>query len=226
MWPDVAVLIPTYNRAAIVVQTIALLRKNLRYSGRISYYVGIDGDGDDSSSALSESGVSLLTPPTGSLGANLNRLYRAAGVAGREFYLELDDDHWLMNPLKLDEHVAKLRDDVTTGWIHLLVDAVGDEDNDGYCFTAHLDGKHWRLNYDSPDQWPCSFRAHLSHRRFHQKVGAFQEGVPSGRCEWEFNQRAKRMGIEGKLPDILVPLCAYGFQHWAHVGQSWNRRGL
>jgi len=57
-------------------------------------------------------------------------------------------------------------------------------------------------------------------------VGRFMEGIPTGRCEVEFNQRAKRMGIAGQLPDVLVPLCAYGFDYWAHVGDSWNKKGL
>lgn len=221
MWPDVAVLIPTFNRAQIVKRTIELLRTNLRYSGALHYYVGCDGT-DNTPDALSESAVTLLTPPTGSLGANLNRLV----WNGCDVMLTLDDDHWLMNPIGLDEHVKRLSDDSTAGWVHLLVDAVGDESNDGYCFEAHLEGKHWRLHYDSADEWPCSFRAHLSHRRFHDAAGPFPEGLPSGRTEWEFNQRAKQLGIAGKLPSVLVPLCACGFGYWAHVGQSWNKRGL
>lgn len=222
MWPDVAVLIPTFNRAQIVKRTVELLRANVRYSGALHYYVGVDGT-DTTPDALSESVVTLLTPPTGSLGANLNRLIKAAQS---DYLLALDDDHWLMNPIKLDEHVAILRDDITAGWIHLLVDAVGDEANDGYCFDAQLEFKHWRLRYNPADDWPCSFRAHLSHKRFHVAVGPFSEGLPSGQCEWEFNQRAKQLGIAGKLPSVLVPLCAYGFGYWAHVGDSWNRKGL
>lgn len=34
-WPDVAIVIPTYDRALIVKRTVELLRKNLRYSGRL-----------------------------------------------------------------------------------------------------------------------------------------------------------------------------------------------
>lgn len=224
-WPAVAVLIPTFNRASIVRRTIDLLRANLRYSGLVVYYVGCDGT-DSTPGVLSESGVTVLGAPSGSLGSNLNRLIANAILGHIEYYLALDDDHWLLNPIRLDEHVAKLRDDSTAGWIHLLVDAVGDEENNGYCFTARLDGKHWRLQYDSPDEWPCSFRAHLSHRRFHDATGPFYEGLPSGRTEWEYNQRAKKLGIAGRLPSVLVPLCAYGFAYWAHVGDSFNKRGL
>lgn len=222
MWPDVAVLIPTYNRSKIVKRTIELLRKNLRYSGKVTVTVGVDGT-DATPDALSGLDVTMLTPPSGSLGANLNRLIHAAPS---DYLLALDDDHWLCNPLRLDEHVARLRDDPTSGWVHLLVDAVGDEANDGYKFVARLEGKHWRLEYNSPDEWPCSFRAHLSHKRFHNAAGPFPEGIPSGQCEWVFNQHAKQLGIAGKLPSVLVPLCAYGFAYWAHTGDSWNRKGL
>lgn len=223
MWPDVSVLIPTYNRARIVARTVALLRRNLKYSGALKFYVGCDGSDDTPALFTNEPDVTVFPAPSGSLGANLNRLVAAAQS---DCLLALDDDHWLMNPLRLDAHVDKLSNDPTAGWIHLLVDAVGDESNDGYKFVARLDGKHWRLDYDSPDEWPCSFRSHLSHRRFHAAAGPFMEGIQSGRCEMEFNQRAKRLGIAGQLPSVLVPLCAYGFAYWAHVGQSWNKRGL
>lgn len=225
-WPDVAIVIPTYDRALIVKRTVELLRKNLRYSGRLRFWVGCDGSDRTPSLLSDEPDVVTLSHPSGSFGSNLNRLHQAAWDAGCEFTVALDDDHWLMNPLRLDEHVAKLRDDESAGWIHLLLDAVGDEDNDGYKFVAHLDGRHWVLQYDSPDEWPCSFRAHLSHRRFHEAVGPFAEGLQTGRTEYEFNQRAKRMGVAGQLPAVLVPLCSYGYQYWAHVGKSFNKRGL
>lgn len=223
MWPDVSILIPTYNRAQVVTRTVSLLRQNLKYSGAIRYYVGCDGTDHTPMLLSSEPDVVIFPTSSGSLGANLNRLVAAAQS---DYLLALDDDHWLLNPLRIDEHVAKLRDDASSGWVHLLVDAIGDESNDGYKFVAHLDGKHWRLEYASPDEWPCSFRAHLSHRRFHEAVGPFAAGIQTGRCEVEFNQRAKRLGIAGKLPSVLVPLCAYGFDYWAHVGDSWNKRGL
>jgi glycosyltransferase involved in cell wall biosynthesis len=224
-YPTIAVIVPTYNRAAIVKWTHGLLRSNLRYSGQIRYYIGCDGT-DATPSLFNEPDTEVIQKPSGSLGANLNRLIARAQQAGIDYYLSLDDDHALMNPLGLDEHVAKLRDDTTAGWIHLLVDAVGDEANDGYKFVARLEGKHWRLEYQSPDDWPCSFRAHLSHKRFHAATGPFAEGLQSGRTEVEYNQRVKRMGIAGQLPSVLVPLCAYGFNFWAHVGQSFNKRGL
>ena len=219
-------MIPTFNRPQILKRTVTLLKGNLRYSGPLRIWIGCDGSDLPPETLSDIDSVSLLSPGSGSLGANLNRLHDAARSAGIDFYFALDDDHWLMNPLRLDEHVTRLQNDTSAGWIHLLMDAVGDEDNDGYAFSARLDGKYWRVDYAGADQWPCSFRAHLSHRRFHDAVGAFPAGLPTGKTEWEFNQRALRMGRAGQLPAVLVPVCAYGFDYWAHVGKSWNRRGL
>ena len=222
-YPPVAIIIPTYNRAKIVHWTIALLRSNLRYSGQFRFYVGCDGT-DNTPDALSDSDCIILTPGSGSLGANLNRLLARAQADGIDYYFSLDDDHALMNRINLDPHVERLINDTSSGWIQMLLDAVNDEHFEPSKFTAHVEGKYWRVHYDDQDDWPFSFRAHLSTRAMHEALGKFLEGVVPGICEWEFNQRAKTLGVSGKLPSVLLPVCAYGYSFWGHVGQGPSRK--
>ncbi len=226
MWPDVAVLIPSFNRAAIVRRTIELIRAHLHYSGRVRVVVGCDGTDDtpDVLQAMGDADLRVLSQPSGSLGANINRLMRVCGTA---FMLAMDDDHHLIAPLHLDRHVAKLMRDESAGWIHLLMEARGDEHFDPYRFTAQLDGAHyWRVDWSSPEHFIMSFRPHLFHRRWLECYGWLPEGLKTGQTEWLYAQSCKARGLQGSAPAVLVPLSAYGFDTWAHVGVSWNKRGF
>ncbi|MCC7208318.1 MAG: glycosyltransferase family 2 protein [Anaerolineae bacterium] len=221
-----AILIPTYNRAAIVRRTVQLLREHLHYSGHVNIIVGCDGSDDtpDALQRLSDPDLRVLTSPSSGLGANVNRLMRACGC---DFMLSMDDDHHLIAPLSLDRHVAKLMRDESAGWIHLLMEARGDEHFDSYKFTATLDGSHyWRVDWNSPEHFIMSFRPHLFHRRWLEVYGWVPEGLKTGQTEYLYAQACKARGQQGSAPAVLVPLSAYGFDHWAHVGESWNKRGL
>lgn len=227
-WPKVAVLIPTYNRAAIVSRTVDLLVSNLHYSGGwVEIFVGCDGD-DDTPVQLRGMGAQVLDQPSGGIGRNLNRLLKQAQAQGFEYFISLDDDHHLVAPLCLDRHVAKLRDDSSAAWIHLLMEAKHDEHFDSYKFTASLDSAHyWRVHWDSAEHFIMSFRPHLFHQRFLDVFGYLPEGLTTGRTEWEYAAQVKRIGPESGL-NVLVPLTAHGAETWEHNnnGVSWNRMGL
>jgi hypothetical protein len=139
----------------------------------------------------------------------------------------LDDDHHLRQPLDLNRHVEKLIADETAGRIHLLMEAKNDEHFDRYKFVATLDDDHyWRVHWDCAEQFVMSFRPHLVHDRWWQVMGMLAEGKPTGPTEWEYSRRTKMKGVAGCGVNVLVPLRAAGAETWAHVGESWNRRGL
>lgn len=234
-WPDVAVLIPTYNRAQIVRRTVELLITNLHYSGRVSVCVGCDGD-DDTSDVLAELNdeparrpVVIFGTPSGGIGSNLNRLIRAAQASRIEFFIGMDDDHHLIAPLCLDDHVRKLMSDMSAGWIHLLMEAKGDEHYDKYKFTASLDQDHyWRIHWDSAEHFIMSFRPHVFHQRWLDAMGFLPERLRTGETEYTYAAHCKNRGGLGVGVDALVPLRAYGAETWHHNngGNSWNQRGL
>lgn len=234
-WPDVAVCIPTFNRAGIVARTVELLLQNLSYSGRVSILVGCDGSDDTVERLIPLTNQPATRPvvmfgtPTGGIGPNVNRLVHAALDARNDYIITLDDDHHLIAPLCLDRHVLKLRDDASAGRIHLLMEARHDEHFDSYKFRAVLDSDHyWRVAWDSPEHFIMSFRPNLTHRRWWEVMGFLPEGLKTGQTEWQYAAHCKQVGRSWGGVDVLVPLCAYGFDHWAHEngGVSWNRMGL
>lgn len=234
MWPEVAVLIPTYNRAAIVRRTVEFVLSNLHYPGRISIFVGCDG-ADDTPEQLADVRVSehrsltTLRTPAGGLGANMNRLTRLAQSQGIELFFGMDDDHQLVAPLRLDRHVRKLMTDLSSGWIHLLMEARGDEHFDRYQFTASLDRDHyWRIHWDCMERFVMSFRPHLAHQRWFEVMGYLAEGLRTGETEWEYSGRCKTRGMAGAGVHAYVPLVAHDAETWHHAngGKSWNQMGL
>jgi GT2 family glycosyltransferase len=231
MWPDVAVLIPTFNRAEIVSRTVELIASNLRYSGHVHIIVGCDGD-DDTPERLAHLPCTVLARRAGGqrsgIGANTNRLLKAAQRAGCECFITMDDDHHLVAPIGLNRHVAKLMNDASAGRIHLLMEAVHDEHFDPYKFTATLDRDHyWRVHWDSPEHFIMSFRPNLTHLRWWEAMGYLPEGLKTGETEWTYAQHCKQAGAASGV-HVFVPLCAYGFDHWQHNngGKSWNHSGL
>lgn len=227
-WPDIAILIPTFNRARIVPRTVDLIFAHMRYTGRLHVFVGCDGTDDTPAMLSGLQGVTVLSNPSGGIGSNLNRLIKAARATGHEYFISLDDDHHLVAPLNLDRHVAKLMTDPSAAWIHLLMEARHDDHFDSYQFTASLDRAHyWRVHWDSPEHFIMSFRPHLFHQRFLDVFGYLPEGLTTGRTEWEYAAQVKRVGPESGL-NVLVPLIAHGAETWEHNnnGVSWNKMGL
>lgn len=233
-WPDVAVLIPTYNRAQIVKRTVELLITNLRYSGRLHVAIGCDGD-DNTADVMHDlrfnarAPIHVLDNPSGGIGANLNRLIRAAQSHRIEYFIGMDDDHHLIAPLCLDNHVRKLMTDASAGWIHLLMEARGDEHYDKYKFTASLDQDHyWRIHWDSAEHFIMSFRPHLFHQRWLDAMGFLPERLRTGETEYTYAAHCKMRGGLDVGVDALVPLIAHGAETWHHNngGNSWNQRGL
>lgn len=234
-WPDVAILIPTFNRAQTVKRTVDLLFAHLRYDGNITAFVGCDGT-DNTPDQLccpymgleGHRDIVVLDQPSGGIGRNLNRLIKQAQSQGFKYFISLDDDHHLVRPLELDRHVAKLRDDPSAAWIHLLMEAKHDEHFDSYKFTATLDQHHyWRVHWNSAEHFIMSFRPHLFHQRFLDVFGYLPEGLRTGQTEWEYAAQVKRIGPESGL-NVLVPLTAPGRETWEHNnnGVSWNKMGL
>lgn len=228
-WPDVAVLVPTYNRAPVVARTVELVLRNMQYSGRVSVHVGVDGTDDTVQAMLPyemTGRVHVVNSPKRGLGANVNHLVRECKA---DYMIAMDDDHHLIAPLCLDRHVEKLQKDHRAAWIHLLMEARGDEHFDNYKFKAELDKDHyWRVDWQSAEHFIMSFRPHLFTRRWVQVMGMLPEGLKTGRTEYTYAAHVKQMGQSGVNVDVLVPLTAPGRETWAHdaAPESWNRKGL
>lgn len=210
MYPQLNVIIPTYNRPWIVKKTIELLRANLRYSGEVVYYLGVDGDRSTCKMFAGHADIVCTPGPNNGLGANLNRLIEGADS---DYLFQLDDDHHLLEPLNLDRHIRELEWNKKVGWIRLMGMAYHD-----YC--AKLVGEYWHIYWQSPELYIPSNRPHLKHRRFHDYYGLYQEGLSLGETEESFCKQCK--DHDGHSIKVAVPL---NDVKWDHVGESWQLKG-
>lgn len=222
-----SVLIPTYKRAAIVQRTVDLILSNLRHLGQVTIYVGDDsGDGETAAALRGYPSTMVLKSPGRGLGANLNTLLRATSD---DLLVQIDDDHQLIAPLDLTPHIDKLAREPLAGWVHLMMNAQLNEHWDVSDFSLRGDDlRHWRIMPDSPCKFMASNQPHIKHRRAHQHYGLYGEPEKTWQQETEFNERVQRMhrAEPDTSPRFFVPVEAYGFRHWKHIGDSYVQRGM
>ena len=212
MYPPLSILIPTYNRPFVLKQVIESLETNLRYSGKITYYIGIDGDLSTGKMMAGYSDIVAIPGPNNGLGANLNRLINSTSD---DLLFQLDDDHQLLTPIELDKHVRQFEIDPQAGWVRLMGVAYHD------CI-AKLKGDYWYIYWESPELYITSNRPHLKHRRFHDHYGLYPEGTKLGESEEGFCKQCKEKAKEDGRIRVLVPV---NDVRWDHIGESWQLKG-
>lgn len=229
-WPGVSILIPTYNRTQIVADTVSRLAQMLVYPGALTFWLGVDNDKEDAAQVksyvekFSGATVNALNGPrrtnkriNGYLGANLNMLLKAS--TKDNILMQMDDDHRLLRKLDICEHVEKLVTDATCGWIRLM--GVGFHN---YC--GCLEGRYWRVKWDSAELYIPSNRPHIKHRRFHNHYGLYPEGLKLGETEERFCHQCKDIALSTKTgPSVLVPLDVMTESSWDHIGTSFQMQG-
>lgn len=217
---DITLILPTFNRPEIVKEAVYRFDQNVRYDlGDIHFLVG--NDGDDFS--FSYRNLRVIPGPKKGLGANLNRLITTAKTS---LIFQMDDDHFLMQPLDLNDHAINLVTEPAFGWIRFyLGECIRPEEH--YHFSAEAWGDYWRLlPYD--ELYLPSNRPHLKAKEFHSEgYGWYKEGLKLGETETEFCHRfidEKRKHGDG-LPDVFIPMYGLNKYMWAHVGESLQDRG-
>lgn len=220
MWPTVAVVVVTYNRAEVLQGTIARLKQHLAYSGALHYIVADDGSTDGTHAMLEQLDIEPVVTNRGGLGANTNTGLRAAfGVSPIAFCTQ--DDMWLHTTLDLDKHVQKLQDDAMAGFIRLWGVA-------GHQYLARLDQQFWRIDWRSPELYIPSDRPHLVHRRFHDAYGFYPTGRATGDTEEAFCHQCRAAALSSGGPDVLIPHGLDVERNFSHEGEGirWRDQGL
>lgn len=222
-WPDLAILVVTYNRVETLRATLARLHTHLYYTGARRVFVADDGSDDGTPGMLHEEypAAQLIQSARMGLGANANAGLRAAWGFS-PYVLQFQDDMQLLAHLDLHPHVALLRDDPTCGFVRLW--GVG-----GHRYEGRLEGNHWRIFWHSEELYIPSDRPHVKHRRFHEHYGMYPEGLPTAHTEEAWCHQCKgRAGLEGKQIDVFVPQGIDTERSWehAHWHQRWRDQGL
>jgi len=219
---DLTVLIPTFNRAEIVKQTIELLQQNLIYNGGETHFlIGVDGDDHTPDLLRGMPNVRMLQGPRDGLGANLNMLIE---VAETTLLFQLDDDHHLVKPLNLYEHAWNVLNEQEFGWIRLMYGVCTGHER-YYHFTGVLHGHYWRLTPNTTELYLPSNRPHLKKKEFHtQFYGMYTPGLKLGNTEVDFCKHfadLRKKTPEG-MPDVFIPMYPPDEDSWLHVGESFQ----
>lgn len=230
----ITVIIPTYNRQKILMETINFILVNLIYEGDVNILIGNDGDDLDYDGWLFPGrggGITSLRGPKRGLGANLNMLLRKAET---DIVLQMDDDHWLVDKLDVTDYVRDLRNpSLNIGWIRLFLGERSDMYNLGtyYRFGAANYGPYWYLNVDAPELYLASNRPHIKRVDFHTShYGWYVENVTLGKTEESFCHKYKDTRRAdtpwAAKPWVTIPMLGLTLWQWHHVGDSWQKQGL
>lgn len=219
MMPPIAVLIVTYQRAATLALTLEGIHTHLSYAGPLRLIVADDGSTDDTHEVAIAQGADLVVTNRGGLGANTNAGLRMAFDAA-DLVFQMQDDMCLLKSLDLTAHAQWLTRYAGDGMIRLW--GVG-----GHRYTATLDECYWRVSWDSDDLYIASDRPHLKHRRFHDAVGMYPEGLSTAATEEAWCHQAKNAGKAG-APFVLVPHAVDIEYNFEHLGwhDRWRDKGL
>ena len=214
-YPSVIVLIITYRRMELAVQTIRSIKDRLIYPN-IGFHIADDGSGYDYVKALAhEIGptyeITTSDSARAGVGANMNLGIEGA-LARADHWLHLEDDWVLPQTLDLTPCVDVLTQDEEIGMVRLGRLTAG-LDAETYSSAGYV---WWRLERKS-DTYVYSGNAALKHRRFHDKYGPYKEQLTPGKTElWYCN----RFNITPTGPDILWPSHLATDQVFYHIGDS------
>lgn len=215
----IAVILPTFNRRETLWQTCVRIKSNLITKEDIHFFIGDAGSDNVTELFDGQPNVHVLKPPRRFLGDNLNHLIRAAALE-TDILLQMDDDHWLREPLDVDDHIRILRGDSPIKWIRLMGVAY-------HSLNAKLVGNYWRVDWNSPEVYIASNRPHLKHVKFHVYYGLYPEGLSLGETEEGFCHQCIDAGkLDATAPVVGIPVNVRTESIWDHVGQSWQDKGF
>lgn len=223
-WPDICILLLTYDRLDYAQRTLNALG-NLQYSGRLTLHVADDGSPEGYVQRLLPtwpalvgteiSCVSQTNSERGGYGRNYNLALQKVHPA-YEIVLPLEDDWELQRQLDLDPLVRALRES-EVGCIRM-----------GYVgYTQPLSGEfryvaeHHYLLLDAASLEPHVWAGHprLETREWQRAVGPWPEGLDPGSTEFTVAQRPEaRSGVAWPL-DLIHPRGDL----WAHIGTRQAR---
>lgn len=211
-WPPVIVLIITYKRLLLALETIRSVKAMVDYPN-IGFHVADDGSGGDYVNRLCQEiggtyNITVTDAQRGGVGKNMNLGIHAC-LDQADLWLHLEDDWVLRQPLDLRSCVQLLVENQGVGMVRLGRLTAGLQ---GQVISGA--GKLWWLLRRAADTYTFSGNASLRHRKFQAAYGDYREGLTPGQTElWycgNFN------GREG--PGIIHPAWLGDGQMFHHIG--------
>lgn len=219
-WPEVAIVIVTYNRPREIRLTINALRKNIVYPGALVWVLA-----DDSSPGYYLQDIQKDYPDVpfvpiithrGGWGRNVNNALKALK---HKYVFLIEDDYISRFPVHLDWGVALMEAKQDIGLVRY--DGVAGHNLNLRLRTEKTclgDIAYCIIDHDSPHLNVYSNRPHLKKRTFHEYYGYYPEGLHLGDTEEHFAHRVKdkKNGPSiAILPDGIISA-------FDHIGRSWK----
>lgn len=222
-WPDVAVMIVTYDRPSEIRRVIRALVEHLQYNGKFVWYLA-----DDSSPGSYVLDIQRDFPNLGfratvtkrlGWGANVNKCMQK--IAEKYIFL-CEDDYVALYPLDISKGVALLDSKAGIGLVrydglagHRLTLAIEEVK------TAHLGMIQYIEILKKPSRGlnVYSNRPHLKSVGFHRTYGEYPMGKSLGETESAFAHRVKDI-LKGPKLVTLETGIVRAFDHIGHSRQG------
>lgn len=244
-WPDVDLVLITYNRYDIILKTITALEENLLYPREhLRYLIADDCTPGDYQQRLADTEVFQrlyryeFVPATanGGWGKNANR---ALAYSTAPYIFQIEDDYLLKKPLDLQAAVACMQVKPEIGMLrfrgtagdHIVFHQMEADISPlmpDYQEGVGLPGKLTYLLFDSgsPGLYIYSHGAHLKRANFHEFYGKYPENLKLGACEEAFAHMVKdKMRSDPYVPVIGIQP-AWIAMFFDHVGISYQHTEL
>lgn len=242
-FPNITILVVTYNRIDLLKNTIEALARNLDYPGnQLHWLIADDSSPDDYLKKVSEwpfwEGKSVVfnkTEVNSGWGANVNQALRKVAT---DIVLQIEDDWELTKKLDLKEGVALLQARPEIGYIRYRGHGGNDmiyqqQETDisqyypGYYPAENMSNKvqYLLLRRESGAPYLYTNGLHLKTLNFHRYYGNYSEGLKLGRTEEAMACRVKeRMNDEGAPKLVILP--EWINMGMKHLGKSYQLTAL
>jgi glycosyltransferase involved in cell wall biosynthesis len=246
-WPDLEILVCTYNRVDDLTKTLTALHANLQYAGKLHYVVCDDSSPGGYLAKLKKRAIwkaldpeFITTDRNSGWAANVNngnrRVFYDDDFDGleSEFVFFIEDDYVLTRPLDLSLGIAimKARPDLgmlryrgTAGdqLVYHQTEAVLDGILPDYQQGLGLPGRvnYLQIDSGSPSLYIYSHGAHLKRGEFHSFYGEYPEGLKLGETEETYAHMVKDGMKEPGAPGIAI-LPDWIPMWFDHIGQSYQ----
>lgn len=228
VWPEVVVMLVTYNRPSEFRYTFGALYHHLKYSGPLRWVICDDGSEniratiDAINIRFPDVQFQLSETNRKGWGANVN-----AGVrqfAPDSYVYVNEDDFVAQRDINLDTAVMVLEKEQDIGIIRYDGIAYIDLTLDvRYCETPIGILSYLRIRRESMSLYIYGNRPHLKHPRFRQIYGDYREGLKIGQTEEDMCWRIKNWDTKrkGPSPDIAC-LSDMLYTPYDHIGKTWQ----
>lgn len=208
------VLITTYKRTEIALRTIRALKENFLWPN-IGFILCDDGTGGDHLNILKEEiggsySMAVYDGQRKGVGHNLNWGLRKIWEYGAELTLYLEDDWLLEKPFDPTPSVNLLMNNPDVGMVRYGYLSAGLEAS----LVSRENALWWEMKRTGYT-YVYTGHASLRHKRLHEKVGMFSEGLRPGENELDF---CSKYNLAPNAPKIMWP-AEYGHTGpFIHIG--------